>query len=510
MKYKWKTRPYHHQVAAVKKLLSTGWGGALLMEPRTGKTKVCIDYASILHQAGKVNRVLVLMPVSVIGVWEDEIAAHCPFKYRITVWDKKGRKKKALPRNGSNVLDFVLINYDAFSSPGRWRQYRKRDGSQGRKRVGGRIAIRNSVRDWNPQLVVLDESHRIKNPSARKTSMIHTLGEVAEYRVIATGTAVTKKRRIFDLYSQWMFLNPQNEMLWDPITKEQYTLKDFKRRWGVFITQGGYERWIRNRPLRQLHEYIHRDAYAITRDECFDLPKKREQKVWVQLEESKHHYLEMAEEMITRLESGEVVEAPIKLVQALRLTQLTSGIAKTTPTADHPEAKLHRIGREKYNMAYDLLSDWFEADEKVVVAAVFIADIQAVIEICNKLRVPVFELSGRVKSRVKRHENIRKFREMDGPACFVAQPQAGSLGIDLSTASIMLWYSLTRSYVDFTQMNDRIALSPRKIMIHYLLAKGTIDEVLLQALKEDGDVARVMTASPRRLADLERMGELLD
>ena len=56
LKYRWKTRPYRHQVAGVKKLLSTGWGGALLMAPRTGKTKTLIDYASILHQAGRVNR----------------------------------------------------------------------------------------------------------------------------------------------------------------------------------------------------------------------------------------------------------------------------------------------------------------------------------------------------------------------------------------------------------------------------------------------------------------------
>jgi hypothetical protein len=48
---------------------------------------------------------------------------------------------------------------------------------------------------WQPQLIVLDESHRIKNWMAKKTKMIVKLGTVADYRVIATGTSVTKKKR---------------------------------------------------------------------------------------------------------------------------------------------------------------------------------------------------------------------------------------------------------------------------------------------------------------------------
>ena len=64
-RYTPKTKPYAHQVAAIKKLLKNGWGGALLMEPRTGKTKTAIDYSAILHLHEGVNRILVVCPVSV-------------------------------------------------------------------------------------------------------------------------------------------------------------------------------------------------------------------------------------------------------------------------------------------------------------------------------------------------------------------------------------------------------------------------------------------------------------
>ena len=108
--YRFKKKPYKHQVKALKKLLSTGFGGALLMEPRTGKTKVAIDYLSVLHQAGKVNRVVIVCPVGVMGVWKDELKANCPHRYRLTIWDRDGRKLVELPKFGFDILDVLIIN----------------------------------------------------------------------------------------------------------------------------------------------------------------------------------------------------------------------------------------------------------------------------------------------------------------------------------------------------------------------------------------------------------------
>jgi predicted helicase len=85
LKYKWKRRPYKHQVAAVKTAiaeLGRSGGFALLMEPRTGKTKTAIDIAAILHGMGNVNRVLIVCPVIAIDVWVQELKANCPYPVR--------------------------------------------------------------------------------------------------------------------------------------------------------------------------------------------------------------------------------------------------------------------------------------------------------------------------------------------------------------------------------------------------------------------------------------------
>lgn len=491
MRYKFKTKPYHHQVAALTKLIERGSGGALLMAPRTGKTKVCIDFASILYEAGKATRVIVICPVSVIDVWVNEIKVHCPVRWRISVWDKTGRKQLDLPKWGEPFLDFVIINYEAFQAPPKISG-RREDGSIKRsKKVGGRYDLNKKLRAWQPHLMVLDESHRIKSVTAKKTGMIIRLGKDVPYKVIATGTAVTKKKRVFDLYAQWKFLNPESPLV------NGVTLSEFKKKYGVWTTRNGFPQFIRERNTPRLHRLVHKDAFAVTREECYDLPAAfPDEIIRVPLEESASIYDRMAEDMIAKIQTGEITEASIKLVQQLRLRQLTSGIARTEPSDQYPEGRLARVGSEKLRVLADRLEDWFDQDEKLVLCASFRADLIGIANMCaKKFKVKPQLLMGGVK-REDRTKAIETFRQKDGPAIFIMNPSAGSLGIDLRTSSTMIWFSLTNSYVDYTQARDRIALSGKANRFVYLIAEGTYDELLYASLQEDGEVVNQIMASP--------------
>jgi len=508
-KYKWRVRPYRHQVAAVKatlrKLYETG-GYALLMEPRTGKTKVAIDTAAIMHRKGDVQRVLVICPINAMDVWISEIRKNCPYRFRITVWDKRGRKVFNLPAWNS-ILDFVIINYDAFGTPGRIR-HRDDKGNIIRSRSrGGRYDMRREVRKWQPHLVVLDESHRIKTPSSKRTRTIWGIGwqdklkprphsiPLVPYRLILTGTVMTKKKRIFDIYSQWQFVNRQS-----PLVKGK-TLADFKNEFSVWTERRGYPQWLRNRPgaERRLRALLHRESFAVARSECYDLPARfNPVLIKVPLEESAKYYDEMAEEMVAKISEGEFTWAKIPLVQRLRLSQLTSGIAKTEPTPQYPEGRLVRIGKEKLKYLEDFLYDQFEAGEKVVIGAQFRGDISAIVALIRKLRVPCFEIHGGI-SRPERTMGIARFAQVEGAAAMICQPSAASEAIDLSSAATVVWYSLTDSWVHFQQFEDRIALSSRATRYVYLIAENTVDEIKYQSLMDDGDIARRITESPQLL-----------
>lgn len=506
-KYKFKKRPYHHQVAAIKACLTAPTNGfALLMEPRTGKTKVAVDVIAIRHLYDGVNRVIMVGPKVAIQVWKDQLRENMPVRYRLTIWDRKGRKEYKLPPYGQDVLDIVLINYDAFSTPGVFRVHRSgplkgqpivdQGGSKVRARRGGRYDIIKQIKLWQPQMIILDESHRIKNPSAKKSRALHTLGPYAEYRMVLTGTVVTKSKKLFDVYSQWKFLNPDRF--------KGVTFEEFKSEYGIWRNMGNYEKWKGNRNEESLHELIHMDAFSITREECYDLPPVTPQIIHVDLEESAEAYDQMAEDMVARIHTGEITEASIRLVQRLRLQQITSGFTKTSPTPQHPQGRLVDIGEEKLRMIHSRLEDLMEADEKVVIGALFKTDIARLQHLAEKvLKVPTFVISGATAQR-DRDAAPKKFSAVKGGAIFIGQPAAAGEAIDLSAASILQWYSLPSSWVNFTQFSDRIALSDKPKFHEFYLARGTVDELMYETLLEDGDIGKKMIQSPERLLRLSQ------
>lgn len=506
LKYRFKRRPYRHQVLALKKLMSTGYGGALLMEPRTGKTKVAIDYIGILHAKGEVNRVLVIGPVVAIEVWKEQLKDNMPYPYRLTIWDNRGRKKVELPKFGQDMLDIVVMNYDAFSTPGEYRKDRKTgavirdmEGNPMRSKTrGGRYEMKKKISLWQPQLIILDESHRIKSPSAKKSTALHSLGPIANYRVILTGTVVTKSKRLYDVYSQWKFLNPNRF--------GNMNFGEFKARYGRWVMQERYSKWVGARNENELHHKIHLDSFSITREECYDLPLSTTQIIPVPLEESAKLYDQMAEDMVARIHTGEITEASIRLVQRLRLQQITSGISKTTPSPEHPEGRLVIVGAEKLRMIESRLEDLMEADEKVVIGALFKSDIARLIEVGKRLKVPTFAIHGGIK-QADRAPIPKQFASVSGGAIFIGQPAAAGEAIDLSCASILQWYSLPQSWVNFRQFSDRIALSEKPTFHEFYLAQGTVDFLMYETLMEDGDIGKKMIQSPERLL---RLGVTLD
>lgn len=505
MKYSYKTRPYVHQVRALKKLISNGFGGALLMDPRTGKTKTAVDYLSVLNQGRKIDRAVVICPNRVMDVWVSEIHLHSPRRVHVIVWDKEARKNGVPRTSAAYDMTVLVVNYEAFAVPG------PRLKSGRRSRRAGRFKTRDHLLRWAAQgssAIVLDESHKIKSPSGKTSNMIVGMGPKFRYRVIMTGTPVTKAKRAFDVYMQWKFLHPER-------FADLPTVGEFKEHYGRWTNKNNYPQFLGTRNIEELRDRIHQDSFAVRRDECFDLPPREDQVIKVPLIASAYTYDELAEHMVVEIETMKemreeanattqikkrrelmkevhTIEASIKLTLTLRLSQITGGCATTD------EGKILRVGSEKIRVLRDLLGDVFENEEKIVVAARFKPDLTAAQRLGRELDVPTFRLSGGV-SRNDGARQIREFRDLDGPGLFVVQPSAGSLGIDLSAASRMVWYSLTPSWTDFTQCCDRIALSRRSTTFVYLLATGTVDEVMYRTLQEDGEIHQKIIERPTLL-----------
>lgn len=463
--YKAKTRPYDHQRSALKKLLRNGYGGALLMEPRTGKTKTCIDWAGILRSIRDLEVAVVFAPAPVLPVWEQELKIHCGVPYDVLLWDAKARSRKVIPTPGDRLL-WVLVNYEALSAGGRVTK----SGNESTK--AGRGWTKNTLKKLCKErhtAIVLDESHRIKSCSSKAATALFTLGSKAEYRVIMSGTPVTKHNRPDDIYSQWKFLNPRRFL--DTPTKA-----DFMRRYSNPISDRyGYAQFEGIRNEQELRERMMEDSYTVTRDECYDLPERTYESIPVALSPK-------SREAYDSIESSGVwgeTTATHVLSRLAELTKITGG---------HTGEDWTPIGTEKLDVLRGIIEDHLAEATPLVVAARYRAEIARIQGLCQSLGVPSMMIQGGSDTAAE----LERWRSLEGCRVMILQPQSGSLGIDLREADHLVWYSLVYQWTDYSQTCDRIALCDRPTTITHLLAQWTMDWDIARILQKDDDVVETI------------------
>ena len=179
MNYKFKKKPYAHQLTALEK----SWNRqtyAYFMEMGTGKTKVLIDNLAMLYDKGKVDGALIIAPKGVVGTWyNNEIPAHLPdhiddvtVLWQANITKQQQEKLDCLFEPEEN-LHILIMNVEALST------------TKGKD-------FAEKFLDSHNTLMAIDESTTIKNPNAKRTKNILKLSESAKYKRIMTGSPVTK------------------------------------------------------------------------------------------------------------------------------------------------------------------------------------------------------------------------------------------------------------------------------------------------------------------------------
>lgn len=441
--YRYKTKPYRHQVVALKKLMRNG-GGGLFMEMGTGKTKPVIDFCAAM--AVKRNprlpaiRALVVCPLSVISVWHDEIATHDPFA-----------------DNDFMGVDWRIVNYDKV-----WRPH-----------------VYDELAEWiTGHVIIADESHKIKTPGARRSRALHMLGQRAAFRIIMTGTPIAKNP--LDLYSQFKFLEPA-------VFGTEFA--QFKRQYAIYGGPGGHEvkKFIN---LKQLNRKIQPLTYQITKEECLDLPAKTHELIRVDLDESRKVYDQLARHSIVEFEGEEVI-TPIVLTRLLRLSQLTGGWLKGD--------NYKRVGKEKQRVTGGLLENMYESDvRKVVIFCRFLRELGDVGQLARSHGYKLLTFHGGA-DQSRRERALAAFDATSTPTVFAAQISTGSLGISLTSASNAIFYSHTYNYAEFEQACDRLHRLGQQhpVTYYHLLARDSVDELVWMALKTKRNLAKLVLKYPK-------------
>lgn len=442
MKYSFKTKPYKHQVEALKKLLPLKRGGGLFMEMGTGKTKVAIDYANIKEMQGEITQVLVLGPLSTLGVWDAEIRKH----------------------SSSSTLKWKVLNYDK----ARIRHYLDQ--------------LFDYCRN-GPTLLILDEGHKLKNPSSKQSKAAYILGKRSVCVLVLTGTPITKHP--LDLFGEMRPID-------DSILGTSYGV--FKRQYAMWGGYGGYQ-LIKFINLKGLMNRVAPRMFVAKKDECLDLPKRTHEIVPIDLQGSRRRYEQMARDSIVEFADGSVSEAPIVLTRLLRLSQCTGGYLRDA------DGTYHRVGTEKRE-AFDRLLGEFQEQErhKVVIFVRFLKELKDAAEVAKERGYRVLPLYGAVKQSV-RDQRIADFEETEQPTAFIAQISTGSLGISLTAASEAIFYSHTYDYAEFAQACDRLHRIGQKhaVTYYHLIARDTVDEAVWLAFKTKRNIADLVLSRPELL-----------
>ena len=464
MNYKFKTKPYKHQMTALEK----SWNKqnfAYFMEMGTGKTKVLIDNMSMLYDKGKVDGALIIAPKGVIKTWyEQELPAHLPNHIEnVTVlWQAnitKGQQEKLESLfEIETALHILIMNVEALSTD---------------KGVKFAAKFLNS----HKVIMAIDESTTIKTPTAKRTKNIIDLGKSAKYKRIMTGSPVTKNP--LDLYSQCEFL--------DPYLLDFTSYYAFRNRYAEMKTMHLRGRSIQVvdefKNLGELSDTVKTFSERILKEDCLDLPPKNFTKRHIILTSEQRKAYDQMKKAAMAVLNGKVTTTMTVLTQLMRLHQITCGHF----TADDGSIQLIENNRIK-----ELMNVLEETEGKAIIWANYQRDITNIIQNIVKVYGPgsVVDYYG-LTPQEERQDNIKKFQNDENCRFIVGTTQTGGYGITLTQANTVIYYSNGYDLEKRLQSEDRAHRIGQTKSVTYvdLIAEDTVDEKIVKALRDKINIA---------------------
>ena len=465
MHYKFKTKPFAHQLKA----LEMSWDKkvfAYFMEMGTGKSKVLIDNMSILYDKGHINGALIIAPKGVYKNWFDsEIPTHMAdhIEKTMVLWESSAGKSKEKELDtlfkSSYDLHILIMNVEALST---------KKGKQ----------FAEKFLSCHKTLMAIDESTTIKNPGAIRTKTIIDLGRNTKYKRILTGSPVTKSP--LDLFTQCAFL--------DPWLLDHQSYYSFKTRYAITKQINVSGRMVQivvgYRNLGELSEKLKPFSHRVLKDDCLDLPPKTYMKRTIQLSEEQSKVYKQMKEIALATLNGKLTTTHNVITQLMRLHQITCGHFKSD------DGVTQTLKSNRLDELMDVLS---EMEGKAVIWAHYRYDIEVIVEAIKKEYgdKSVVTYYGDT-STDDRQKAIKLIQDPKSEVRFiVGTPQTGGYGITLTGASTMIYYSNGYDLEKRQQSEARIdRIGQEKHMTYIdIIAEGTVDEKIVKALRTKVNIA---------------------
>jgi SNF2 family DNA or RNA helicase len=336
-------------------------------------------------------------------------------------------------------------------------------------------------------MIVVDESQRINNPSAKRTQRILGLAELAVSRRIASGTLVANTP--LDLFSQYEFLSP------GLLGTRSY--RAFVAEYAELLPPGHpllshiggrgtpqiVKRDAKGNPIfrntQKLSALMSPHTFRVTKEQCLDLPEKIYQTHYFDLAPAQRRvYDKLKTELVWFRDDGEIdIFNALTIINKLR--QITSGFILVDGSATQLKESAPRMAA---------LTDIVEDTEgQIIVWASFREELR---QIAHELKdFGVVEYHGGISSKA-REEAVDQFQS-GAARIFVGNPASAGVGLTLTAANTVIYHSCSYSLEERLQSEDRChRIGTRRPVVYIdLVARGTIDEKIADSLQNKKQIA---------------------
>lgn len=491
----WRERPEDNQMYCFE--VPSGFlvlrrNGYIFCTGNTGKSLVAVAAGNWLRAQRHIGWGLILCPNSLRGTWaadDGEVATHSEgevpaVELRGTREQRVDQLERELVKAAHGSFRWLVLNYDTLALT-----IRKR-GPQATlfKR------LLDTLEAGPPGLLVCDESTAVKSHSALRTATVLELAKRFPYRLILTGTPLTKAP--LDLYSQLEVVEEgslgHNSYL---AFERAYMIRERVR------TDSGEIREVCTyRNLDDLARRVDQVAFRVLARDCMDLPPVTVKRVPVQMSPEQGRLLaELKRERMALLEEGLLVDGRNILTRLGKSAEVVGGYVGAIDL----DGKRAGVQALTPNPKLEALTEYLDLalaedpERKVVVFCKHTAEVVGIVEALAKYEALPFY--GAVKP-AEREVHRQRFRDPADPArVLVCQYQCGSKGLNLTVADTIVFYSPTFSFEDYDQARKRVDRKgqTRPVTELHLLGrvgtKRTVDYTALDAVRNKRNLADVVT-----------------
>jgi len=425
------------------------------LEQGLGKTAVVLNEFLDMVMRDKIDCMVVICPNYLKGNWKKETEEWAgpwikEMSLEVTLWPE-------LPTKTTSIF---VLNYEAILAKGG-----------------------DTLEQWmvdKQVLVVLDESHRIKNPKSKTFKRLFDMMKDVKYRRILTGTPMVQN--VMDLWSQLRFIGQLNG-------KPSHAFRN------TYAVTGGYmgKQVVGFKNEDKLQELLNSCTFrALKVDWADDLPDKLYKKVETKMVgKQQQAYRDMLADFLVEIK-GEQVAAEQVVSQLLKLQQISSGFIY-----DSERKPIDLVEScPKMDVLHELISD---VDGKVVVIGYFEHSIR---KICNMLTDKGIKYAKLVRG-AKIDDEKAAFNTDDDVKVLVGQLSVAStahtkMGTEKNPCSTMIFFENSYALGDRMQVEDRIHRYGQKYPCLYIdLYASKMEEGVIKALQAKKDIVAAVVDSAR-------------